>query len=152
MRKKQIGILAIIMICCFMCACGKEPTCSYDGCEESIYKNDLCKKHYQEDTFIGTWFAAYERQEEDALFHMYKGDKMTCTIEIYKGGTGRIYETDKGKITSDVTLEWQVNDDSDVLTLDYSIGGYERHEGYEYNDTDKTLTNQSVRYIVFTKQ
>lgn len=151
MKKYTVLLFMSMILVLSLVGCGKKtPTCSVDNCNESIFKNELCTKHYQEEIFVGTWFAKYERQEDEGVTYK-KGDKLTCTLEIYKGGTGRISWTDKGKDSSNVSLEWQVNDDGDILIVDYSIVGSERHVGFEYGE-DGTLTRQDARYIVLEKQ
>ena len=151
MGKKILTVFICTLMCCIIGACGKEPTCSADSCEESVYKNDMCKKHYQEDVFVGTWYAEFERQKDEGITGK-KGDKITCTIEVYKGGTGRIYWTTNGKDGSNVSIEWEVNDDCDVLALDYSIGGHPSHVGFEYNAEDNTMIKQDARDEVYSKQ
>lgn len=131
MEKKILTVFICTLMCCILGACGK--------------------KHNQEDVFVGTWHAEYERQKDEGMAGK-KGDKITCTIEVYKGGTGRIYWTTNGKDGSNVTIEWEVNDDGDVFTLDYSIGGTPAHIGFEYNAEDNTMIRQDMRHQVYSKQ
>ena len=119
-----------VMALCLLVGCGK------------------AKKRTEAD-YVGTWLAEYEREEDNALGK--KGDPITCTIELYKGGTGRIKYTQNGENYSDIPTEWEMTDDCEIIKLSYSSIG-DVHMGLEYNADDDTLIRQDERNIVFHKQ
>lgn len=150
-KRRLIFVLLTVVIVCGLSACGNSNKCNKEGCDEEKFKNELCKKHYQEDVFVGKWYAEYERQEDGWMFDEKKGDKITCTIEVYKGGTGKIYWTDKGEDTSNLSCEWEVDNDCEIMNVSYGFDGSQIKKGYEYNATSNVLIDQSARYIILKK-
>ena len=131
MKKIIVLILMSVMALCLLVGCGKE------------------KKRTEAD-YVGNWLAEYEREEDNALGK--KGDPLTCTIELYKGGTGRIKYTDNGKNCGNIPTEWEMTDDDEIIKVSYGDILGDVHMGLEYNADDDTLIRQDKRNIVFHKQ
>ena len=128
--KKIIALLLAIVMCLSMCACG------------TTGKN-------MKDSIVGTWKYYYELTEA-SVYYENVGDKCVQTIELYKGGTGRIYwynETADHE-GSNVPLTWEIKDD--IVNITYDIGVV-CNKGYEYDyETDKLKTVDGSR--VFERQ
>ena len=129
MKRLMLCFLAIVM-CLSLCACG------------TTGKN-------MKDSIVGTWKYYYELAEASFPYENV-GDKCVQTIELYKGGTGRIYwynETCDHE-GSNVPLTWEIKDD--LVNITYELGVVGSY-GYEYDyKTDKLKTVDGSK--VFERQ
>ena len=125
--KKALSIIMILVICLSACACGLTKT---------------------EDAVVGTWKSTYETTENAIGFYSV-GDVYTNTIELYKGGTGKIYwknET-RNEDGSNTSLSWETQDD--VININYSLAGSDRFVGYIYNAENDTITSADNKYTFY---
>lgn len=130
-RKIKTSIVYSVLLCLMMAL-----LCT--GCKKS---DDL-----GEDDYIGTWKTTFESDQDTVSAK--KGDMITCTLEIYKGGNGKIIFENNGNEYGNSAMKWELSSDGEVLSIEY--GGVS--EGFEYNKKDNTLIRQSYRDQIFEKQ
>ena len=136
--KKALSLILALALCLSLCACGS--SISLDSTEAFSLK----------DAVIGTWVYNYQLKESATLVGQ-AGDNYSKTIELYKGGTGRVYWKNEtsGKDSSNVSLTWEIVDD--VVNITYSIADSESAEGFEYNIEADTLTKvdgSAIEYVI----
>lgn len=122
--KKALSLILALVLCLSLCACG---TTNGD--------NTLDVK----DAVIGTWKCYYELTKDSPPDNK-AGDTYSQTIELYKGGTGKIYwynET-RNHEGNDYSLTWEIEDG--VVNITYGIFGFNSYEGLEYDFETDTLT------------
>ena len=122
--KKYIALVLALMMCLSLCACGTTSS-----------ENALDVK----DAVIGTWKCYYELTEDSPPVNK-AGDTYSQTIELYKGGTGKIYWYNETRNHDGInfSLTWEIEDG--VVNIAYGVFGIDSYEGLEYNFETDTLT------------
>lgn len=94
-----------------------------------------------ESTITGTWEGVFESKDKD-------DDTITQTLELYKGGTGKLTSVhSNGESDNTFSGTWELKDD--VLNFSYlsTTMGYE----IKISDNQMSLTNLEYTYITLNK-
>ncbi len=94
-----------------------------------------------ESTITGTWEGVFESKDKD-------DDTITQTLELYKGGTGKLTSVhSNGESDNTFSGTWELKDD--VLNFSYlsTTMGYE----IKTSDNQMSLTNLEYTYITLNK-
>ena len=151
--KRATTILLALLLVLSLAACGgggtttptPEPTQAPTATPEPTPEPLSLK-----DVILGTWVCYYEFGFETGFTS--KDDILKQTIEVYKGGSGRIYwrnET-RDEDSSNVPLSWTIDDE--ILNIVYSIAGSSSKEGYEYDKENDTLNSVDGKLICERQQ
>ena len=130
--KKLITLLLATVLTLSLAACGGGSDTSSGG-ESSQITVD-------ESTITGTWEGVFESEDKD--------DTITQTLELYKGGTGKLTSVhSNGESDNNFSGTWELKDD--VLNFSYlsTTIGYE----IKTSDNQISLTNLERTYITLNK-
>lgn len=128
--KKLLSILLICTMMFCLAACGKE--------------------EITEDDFIGNWSGSYEYTSSIDN----STDVITLTVEIYKGGAGKVryYSQNRNEEYINIPAEWELAADNEVLKVTTTDMFGDTIIGFDYDKENKTLTRQDYREAVLTKE
>ena len=148
--KKAITILLALVMILSLAACGggsaaadtpapteatatPKPTLTPEPTPELTPKPIALK-----DVIIGTWVFYYTQDENNLNGSI--GDKMSRTIEFYKGGTGKITFSNEARQDdkSSFSLSWEISDE--IVNIEYTVFSAAK-KGFEYNYETDTLSS-----------
>lgn len=118
--KKVLALLLAMVLVLSLAACGGQQGLKSEDC-------------------IGTWVNSYKLTEHSLGGDA--GDDFNNTIELYKGGTGRISWNNEttGENHGDISLKWEIADD--IINIDYEDNFGNNTLGLEYNKEKEALVS-----------
>lgn len=150
--KKVLALVLSLVFMLSLAACGggngsssgntsENTTTENTTTEATLDKNDPSN-------YIGTWVSSY-KLTEDYVSGEKAGDICNATIELYKGGTGKIswYNVTRGVDRGDSSLKWEIVDDVINVNCQYDNSTF----GLEYNREKDALISVDGKDTYFRK-